>query len=109
VRQAVEWINAVRREALPSVCWIKPEAAHDFVLEPQETRAGQVAHGGRENTIVERGAAGVGVHGKLDFIRHVAALRHYQAHSRAVLEGLNLYVDIELLDAGRGLEEPARR
>ena len=98
----------MRREALPFVCWIKPQTAGDFVLKPQETRTGQVAHGGSENTIVERVAAGVGMHGKLDFIRRVAALRYYQAHSRAVLEGLNLHVDIQLFHARRGLEEPAR-
>ena len=102
-RQAVEWINAVRRETLPFVLRIKPEAADDFVLEPEEARAGQVAHRGSENAVVERGAAGVSVHGKLDFIGRIAALRDNQAHSRAVVEGLDPHGDVELLHAGRWL------
>src|ERR1035441_3101875 len=106
-RQAVERIHLMRGEALAGVIGVKLEAAYGFVLEPEEPGAGQVAHRGGQDAVVQRGTAGIGLHGQPDLIRRVAALGDQQPHVRAVIEAFNLHWDIKLLDARRWPKEPS--
>ena len=104
-RQVVERINAVRSETVAFVLRVKLEAADDLILKPKEPCAGQVAHRGGEDAILDRSAAGIGVDGQLDFIGRIAALRDHQTHAGAIVKRLDSHNDLKFLDAGRSDRE----
>ena len=96
-----------RSKVEPMVVWIQSQAADDLGVEPEEPRAGFVAHRRRQDAGLYRGTVRFCMNGELDFIRGIAELSCHQVNMCAVVESLDAENHVKPFHARRRLRQLA--